>query len=403
MTKRLYYNDSYLTGFSAVVTEQTTHKAQPAVILNQTAFYPGSGGQPNDTGLINKVKVVDVVVRDDDAAILHILEDSPTLFESGQAVTCVVDWARRFDHMQQHTGQHILTQAFIQTSNAKTVSFHLSPDSVTIDLDMSGLTEKQLQAAEDLANAVIQDDKTVVAAIRQADEQDDVRMRKLPKHIVTDGLRVVEIEGYDKTACGGTHVSRTGEIGLLKLIKSEKRGDKTRVEFRCGQRALADYGEKHQVMSGIAAEMNCRFNEVPELVGKLRDELKAAQSALKDLREQLVGYEAERLLNEAPNDKGYKLICASFDGRDAGELRLLASRLAAGENVVALLGAAGEKSQLIFARSANLMFDMGALLKNAATQLGGRGGGQPAMAQGGGVKANLEQIQALLQAIAAEL
>jgi len=124
---------------------------------------------------------------------------------------------------------------------------------------------------------------------------------------------------------------------------------------------------------------------------------------LKDLREQLVGYEAERLLNEAPNDKGYKLICASFDGRDAGELRLLASRLAAGENVVALLGAAGEKSQLIFARSANLMFDMGALLKNAATQLGGRGGGQPAMAQGGGVKANLEQIQALLQAIAAEL
>ncbi len=403
MTERLYYDNAYLTDFSATITEQTTHKGLPALVLDQTYFYPSSGGQPHDTGTIQGAKVVDVVVRDDDAAILHILENSPALFTIGQPVKVMVDWKRRFDHMQQHTGQHILTQAFMQTCEAKTVSFHLSPESVTIDLDINGLTENQLQSAEDLANAVIQADKMVTAVVRQADEQDGVRMRKLPKHMVTDGLRVVEIEGFDKTACGGTHVGRTGEIGLLKIIKTEKRGDKTRLEFRCGGRALSDYGDKHRVISAMAAEMNCRFPEVPELVNKLRDELKNTQTTLKELREQLVEYEAERLLKEAPRQNGYVLICASFDGRDAGELRLLASRLTAGEGVVALLGTAGEKAQLIFARSADLTFNMGALLKAAVGQLGGRGGGQPAFAQGGGVAASIDQIKTVIDANAAAL
>lgn len=403
MTERLYYHDAYTMTFNAAVTEQTTHNNQPALVLNQSYFYPSSGGQPHDTGTINGLKVIEVVVRDEDAALLHILENSPVPFTVGQSVTAAVDWQRRFDHMQQHTGQHILTQAFIQTANAKTVSFHLRPESVTIDLDTNALTDNQLQAAEDLANGVIQDDKIVTAVIRQADEQEDVRMRKLPKHIVTDGLRVVEIEGFDKTACGGTHVGRTGEIGLLKIVKTEKRGEKTRLEFRCGGRALSDYGDKHRVVSAMAAEMNCRFPEVPDLVNKLRDELKTTQTALKELREKLVEYEAERLLKEASCRNGYALICASFDGRDAGELRMLASRLTAGEKVVVLLGTAGEKAQLIFARSADLTFNMGALLKEAVSQLGGRGGGQPSFAQGGGVTATLEQIKAAVETTAAAL
>lgn len=403
MTERLYYNDAYVTQFDTKITEQTTYNGQLTLVLNQTYFYPSSGGQPHDTGTIQGAKVVDVVVRDEDAAILHIFENSPAPFIVGQPITAMVDWKRRFDHMQQHTGQHILTQAFMQTCEAKTVSFHLSPESVTIDLDINGLTENQLQAAEDLANVVIQADKMVTAVVRQADEQDGVRMRKLPKHMVTDGLRVVEIEGFDKTACGGTHVGRTGEIGLLKIIKTEKRGDKTRLEFRCGGRAISDYGDKHRVISAMAAEMNCRFPEVPEMVNKLRDELKNTQTILKELREQLVQYEAERLLKEAPHQNGYVLICASFDGRDAGELRLLASRLTADNGVVALLGTAGEKAQLIFARSADLTFNMGTLLKEAVGQLGGRGGGQPAFAQGGGVRASVEQIKATIDATEAAL
>jgi len=402
MTERLYYADSYTTRFDATVIEQTIHEDRPALVLNQTYFYPTSGGQPHDIGTINGLGVVDVVVRDEDAAILHIINaPAPSLLQ--QTVACEVDWRRRFDHMQQHTGQHILTQAFIQIAEAKTVSFHLSTESVTIDLDVNALTDKQIEAAEKLANDVIQADKTVTATIREMNDQEGVRMRKLPKHLVTDGLRVVEIEGFDTTACGGTHVARTGEIGLLKIIKLEKRGDKTRLEFRCGGRAIADYSDKHRVISLLASEMNCRFTEVPDNVAKLRADLKAAQTALKELREQLVEYEAVKLLAEAPRSNGYVLITAGFDGRDAGELRLLASRLTESGNVVVLMGTSGEKAQLIFARSADLTFNMGALLKDAVAKLGGRGGGQPTFAQGGGVTATIEQIKSVIEATAATL
>jgi alanyl-tRNA synthetase len=402
MTDRLYYADSYTTRFEATVIEQTTHDDKPALVLNQTYFYPTSGGQPHDTGTINGFPVADVIVRDEDAEILHII-DTPTPSLLEQTVTCEVNWARRFDHMQQHTGQHILTQAFIQAAGAKTVSFHLSPESVTIDLDVNSLTDSQIETAEHLANEVIQADKSVSTTLRQMDEQDGVRMRKMPKHIVTDGLRVVEIEGFDTTACGGTHVSRTGEIGLLKIIKMEKRGDKTRLEFRCGGRALSDYGDKHQVISTLAAEMNCRFPEVPDNIARLRTELKTAQTALKELREQLVEYEAVKLLAEAPRPHGYALITASFDGRDAGELKLLASRLTTAGSAVVLMGTAGEKAQLIFARSPDLQFNMGALLKDAVGKLGGRGGGQPAFAQGGGVTATAEQIRNVIETTVASL
>ncbi len=402
MTDRLYYADSYTTRFEAAVVEQTTHEGKPALILNQTYFYPSSGGQPNDTGTINGLSVIDVVVRDEDAEILHIL-DAPTPSLVEQTVTCEVNWARRFDHMQQHTGQHILTQAFIQTASAKTIGFHLSPENITIDLDVNGLIDQQIEIAEKLANEVIQADKTVTATLRQMDDQDGLRMRKMPKHIVTDGLRVVEIEGFDTTACGGTHVARTGEIGLLKVIKLEKRGDKTRLEFRCGNRALSDYGDKHRVISTLANEMNCRFPEIPDNIAKLRTELKTAQTTLKELREQLVQYEAVKLLAEADRSKGFALITGSFDGRDAGELKLLASRLAESASVVVMMGTAGEKSQLIFARSADLTFNMGALLKEAVGQLGGRGGGQQNFAQGGGVAATIDQIKNVIETIAAGL
>ena len=402
MTDRLYYADSYAMHFEATVIEHTLHEGKPALILNQTYFYPSSGGQPHDKGHIDGIQVIDVAVRDADGVILHILEN-PFVSTTGASVKGVIDWERRFDHMQQHTGQHILTQAFIQAAGAKTVSFHLSAESVTIDLDANNLSQEQIDSAEKIANGVIQAHKSVVATLRQMNDQEGVRIRKLPKHMLTDGLRVVEIEGFDITACGGTHVAHTGEIGLIKIVKLEKRGDKLRVEFRCGGRALADYAEKHRVLSALATEMNCRYPEIPDNVAKIRAELKMAQTSLKELREQLVEYEAAKLLTEAPNKNGYALITAVFEGRDAGELRLLASRLTAGNGVVALLGTADEKAQMIFARSADLPFNMGALLKDAATQLGGRGGGQPAFAQGGGVTATSAQLNEVILKIAAGL
>lgn len=392
MTERLYYNDSYATQFTARMIERLTLNDRPAVILDRTYFYPTSGGQPFDTGKINGVSVIDVQVRDEDGAVIHVL-DAPLVDET---VNGVVDWSRRFDHMQHHTGQHILTQAFVQVADAKTVGFHLSPDSVTIDVDKSGLSDSVVYEAEILANRIVQENRSVTARLREANDVEDVRIRRLPKHLLTEGLRVIDIDGFDVTACGGTHVARTGEIGLIKVLKLEKRGDKTRIEFRCGGRALSDYQGKHRVITQLANDMNSRYEEVPDNVAKLRVELKAAQTALKETRELLIDYEVVKLLAEAPQHNGHKLIQVVYEGRDAAELKLLASRLTAQPGVVALLGSAGEKAQLVFARSSDLAYDMNALLKQAVATFGGRGGGQAALAQGGGVPADAATLQSAL-------
>lgn len=396
MTERLYYTDSYTTQFTARMIEHLTLNGRPAVILDRTLFYPTSGGQPFDTGKLNGVSAIDVQVRDEDGAVIHIL-DAPLADET---VSGVVDWSRRFDHMQHHTGQHILTQAFVQVADAKTVGFHLSPDSVTIDVDKASLSDKVVYEAEMLANRIMQENRTVTARLREANDVEDVRIRRLPKHLLTEGLRVIDIDGFDVTACGGTHVARTGEVGLIKVLKLEKRGDKTRIEFRCGGRALNDYQGKHRVISQLASEMNSRYEDVPDNVAKLRAELKAAQMALKETRELLIDFEVVKLLAEASQHNGHKLIQVVFEGRDPAELKLLGSRLTAQAGVVALLGSAAEKAQLIFARSSDLTYDMNALLKQAVATFGGRGGGQAALAQGGGVPADDATLQgALKQAV----
>jgi len=396
MTERLYYTDSYTTTFTAQVIERLHIADHPAVILDQTYFYPTSGGQPNDTGTLNGIPVLDVAVREEDAAILHILAAEL----SDNSVSGLVDWARRFDHMQHHTGQHILTQAFVQIADAKTIGFHLSMDSVTIDLDASSLSDEQIDAAEDLANQIIWENRPVTARLRDMDDQEGVRIRRLPKHLLTDGLRVIDIDGFDVTACGGTHVAHTGEIGIIKVLKLEKRGGKIRVEFRCGKRALLDLREKNRVAQRLAADLDCRVPEAPAMLTRLRDDYRAQTAALKAASNQLIDYEAAELLANTPlRADGIKIITAAFDGRDAGELKLLAGRLVTQPDVIALLGTAGEKSMLFFARSENLPQDMGALLKNMLGAMGGRGGGQPHFAQGGGIMLSHNQLLQALEAV----
>ncbi|MBZ0285725.1 MAG: alanyl-tRNA editing protein [Anaerolineae bacterium] len=400
MTERLYYTDSYTTAFTARVTEQLQVDNRPVVILDQTYFYPTSGGQPYDMGTLNGVPVVDVTVRETDAAILHILDAELT----DEEVSGGVDWARRFDHMQHHTGQHILTQAFVQTADAKTVGFHLSPDTVTIDLETSSLSDARIDAAEELANQIIWENRPVTARLREMDDQEGVRIRRLPKHLLTDGLRVIDIEGFDITACGGTHVSRTGEIGIIKVLKLEKRGGKIRVEFRCGKRALADLREKNRVVQRIAADLDCRVTEAPVMLARLRKDYRTQTAALKTAANQLIDYEAAEMLTNAPSGaEGIKVITAAFEGRDAGELKLLAARLVAHPGVIALIGTAGEKAMLFFARSENLPNDMGALLKSTLTALGGRGGGQPNFAQGGGIALEIDALREALKTAARQL
>jgi alanyl-tRNA synthetase len=399
MTDRLYYDDSYLVRFTARVTERLSYEGAPAVILDRTAFYPTGGGQPCDMGTLSGIPVIDVIARESDAAVIHVLAEPL----DAEQVEAEINWLRRFDHMQQHTGQHLLTAACVQVAEAKTIGFHLSLDSLTIDLDRPDLPDSALAEAETLANRVIQEDRAVTARLRDLDNQKGVRMRRLPKHLLTEGLRVVEIDGFDVTACGGTHVARTGAIGLLKIVKAEKHRGKTRLEFLCGGRALRDYQAKHRAIARLAADLDCRYSETPELVAKVRADLKAAQSALKAAREQLVEFEADRLLAGADRTRGWALIQAAYEERDAAELKLLASRLTVGPGVIALIGSAGDKCQMVFARSADLPHDMGGLLREIATSRGGRGGGQPNFAQGGGMSATLDALSAALSDAAARL
>ncbi len=394
MTARLYYDDSYSTSFSARVVGRADLGGRPAVILDRTYFYPAGGGQPSDLGTLNGVAVVDVQTREGDAEVIHVLA-APL---DSDDVTGQIDWTRRFDLMQHHTGQHILTQAFVQVAGLATVSFHLSRESVTIDLDTPTLAQSVINQAETVANQIIYDNRAVSARLIDPNDTSGVRMRRLPPHLLTPGLRVIEVEDFDLTACGGTHVRQTGEIGLIKVIRAEKRTEKTRVEFRCGWRALADYRDKNALAGQLTVLLSCGLGEVTTSIERLQEDYKQTLRALKAANSALMEYEAVRLRDQAAEINGAKVVRAVFADRDAGDLRALANLLVAQPGTIALLGVAGEKAQVIIARSADLPTDARALLDRAKLVIPTlRGGGQPSFAQGG-ASADAAQIEAALVA-----
>jgi alanyl-tRNA synthetase len=271
---------------------------------------------------------------------------------------------------------------------------------VTIDLDMPQIQPEMLVKVENLANQIIFENRPVMANIVSPEEfaKSGARARKLPEHLATDGLRVIEIEGLDATACGGTHVARTGEIGIIKILRTERNGQETRVEFRCGQRALEDYRLKNTITHQLAAEFTVGIWEIDQAVARLKAEVKQAHSTCREMQEQLLEYEADQLLASARIHGKVRAIRAVFEDRDAANLRSLASRLKEEAYTIALLGVAGEKSQIILARSTELHYDMSKVLKQVLATLGtDRGGGRPEFAQGGGVAASTEQIEAALQ------
>lgn len=402
-TQRLYYTDSYTTTFDAELVEKTQHEDAPAVILNRSYFYPTSGGQPHDTGALNGAPVTEVIIRETDQAVLHVLAadvDLDTVFPSSH-VQGEINWERRRDHMQHHTGQHILSQAFIRVADAETIGFHLSADSVTIDLDHAHITPDQVNEAEDIANATVTQDRPVRVWYPTDAEIVGLPLRKVPD--VTGQLRVVDIDGFDATACGGTHVARTGEIGLIKVLRVERRGDTSRIEFRCGARAFQDYRAKHTVVSDLSGELTTSYDQLPAVVAKLRDENKQHLRDLRALKKVLFDCEAESLWRNAEHTDDFALIKLVIDDRDAKEARQLIQTLITREATVVLCGIPGEKALLIAARSDDLPHDMDmvSVLMDGLAVLGvDRGGGHPSLAQGGGVRASHEQIAMALEAAA---
>ena len=375
-TDRLYYADSYLRRFSARVTDSATWEGRPAVMLDRSAMYPEGGGQPADRGTLDGVAVLDVQVRDGE--VWHILEHSL----ENDAVEGEIDWERRFDHMQQHHGQHLLSAAFVQACGLATVSFHLGSESSTIDLDTLALVPEQVTAAENLANLVVWEDRPIDARFVGAEELAHLPLRKAPT--VSGPVRIVSVPDFDYSPCGGTHPHSTGGVGLIAVRQWSRQKNGVRVEFVCGQRALEDYRRVNGLGRRLAASLSVGLDQLETTIERMRQAEADARRSLEEAQSVLLDHEAQHMLASAAVLGAARVVRASFADRNAADLRGLAQRIARQPGGVALLGLHGPKAQLVFARAEGVLLDVGALLRAAVPHVGGKGGGQAALAQGGG-------------------
>lgn len=385
MTDRLYYRDSFLYDFEAEVRE-VTDSPRPALILDKTAFYPTSGGQVFDIGWITtdagKLRVTEVA-DSEDGRVVHYLEAPLKDLKPGTHVHGLIDATRRRDHMQQHSGQHVLSAAFIRLFNYPTVSFHMADDYCSIDLDTPKLTKDQVEAAERLANEIILENRAVDIRFVTRDEAAKLGLRKLPP-AERDQLRLIDIHDFDLTACGGTHVSQTGQIGSVLLRKTERVRQGWRVEFVAGLRAVATARRDYVTLTESAALFSAHIYDAPQQIRKSLEEIRALRKQSEQSQEELADAQAAALLAETPETNGRKLVVRSFSDRELAFTKLLAQKLTRiSLNTVALLGTTSPQPSLVFAQSTGQPFDMGTLLKQTLAKLGGRGGGSKDMAQGG--------------------
>jgi alanyl-tRNA synthetase len=381
MTDRLYYTDAYLRAFTARVVAVEPRGAwgeRPGVILDRSAFYPTSGGQPHDTGSVAGVPVVDVVDAED--AIVHVVDgvaSSPTL-SPGAEIEGAVDWARRFDHMQQHTGQHVLSAVCAQVLGAETVSVHLGGSS-TLDLAIPSLSPEDARRVEDEANRVVFDNRPVTVRFVSDAEAARLGLRRPPRRAGT--IRVVEVANCDLSACGGTHVRSTAEIGPLVLRRWERTKGQIRVEFLAGWRALEDYRWKHALVNEWSGRLTVGDRDLGAALDRLTREVRDQERALAEARTRLLAYEATERLAAAPPTSGRKVLRVMVSRRDPNEVRQLLREITGREVCIALAGDEAT-GRLYFARSEGDGPSMAEVLGQVCRPAGGRGGGTPEFAQG---------------------
>jgi alanyl-tRNA synthetase len=391
LTDRLYYTDSFVDEFEARLLSVASDVGRVVVTLDRSAFYPASGGQAFDTGWLEilptpspafRLRVKDVVEDEETGEVLHIVEGDVALFQPGTQVRGVIDAERRRNHIQQHSGQHVLSAAFEKLYGYATVSFHMGDESCTIDLSVDSVSAKQLQAAEKLANEVIAEDRSVEIRFTTQEEARALDVRKIPPG-EREKLRLVDIADFDLNACGGTHVRSTGQIGAILLRKTEKVKQGVRVEFVCGLRAVAIAHRDFETLTEAAGLFSTHIWEVPQQIRKWQDEIKSAQKAQHRLLEEVAELQAARMLQTAAQRGAVKLIVQYFADRDLGFIKMLAQKLTKNKDIVALLACGDAQPSLVFAQTPGLTNDMGALMKETVQVLGTRGGGNRDMAQGG--------------------
>jgi alanyl-tRNA synthetase len=396
MTERIYYREPYAIEFDATVIEvgplPSGHAGRRGVVLDRTAFYPTSGGQPFDVGSLGGARVVDVIDQDE-GGILHVIEGDL----ARGPVHGAIDWTRRFDHMQQHTGQHVLSAAFDRLMDARTVSFHLGSTTSSIDLARE-VSSAEMARAESEANRVVWEDRPVAIRFATQTEAADLPLRKEPRR--EGALRIIEIDGWDVSACGGTHVARTGAIGIIAIAASERFRGGTRVEFVCGTRALETFRRLRESVSSSARLFSVLPSELPTSIERLQAEARDLTKQVKALHTQLATHEAAALAAGAEALGQAKAVVAALEGWDAGGLKGVAAALAARPGHLAVLLSSPAPSSIVVARAADVTVDCAAILKQLTARFGGKGGGRPELAQGGGLTGD---VQTMLAAARAEL
>ena len=369
-TQRLYYTDSYLSDFEARVVDVADDGRR--VYLDQTAFYPTSGGQPHDLGTLGGARIIDVI--DEGDRIAHLLE-SPLASDAG-AIRGAVAWERRFDHMQQHTGQHLLSAVLAELYGYHTVSVHFGRDYSSLDLDVESVSPERIVNAEARANAIVAENRAVATSFEDASQATGLRKETGR----TGMLRIVSIAGLDRSACGGTHVRATGEIGAILVRKVERVRKSARLEFVCGLRAVRRARADFESLTRIAGALSASLDDVPALVAAQSEQLRSAENERRRLEREVAGHRARALYDAAPADSR-NLHVVRQDAASMDELRTLAQATIVLPRAV-LVGTIGEPPTLLLATAEDTGLDAGRLLREGVTKVGGRGGGSSRIAQG---------------------
>lgn len=392
-TKRLYEEDSYLKECQAnLMSEQVSgYEGLNEVILDQTIFYPTGGGQPNDYGWINGVAVVDVYKRD--GIIYHVLEAPLHIENTNKEVSLRIDWERRFDHMQQHSGQHLLSRVFEILFEAETVGFHLGEEVVTIDVNLEQFDEEMLKKAEELANRVAMENKRIIARNIKSEKVDEELKRKIPE--ITQYIRLVEINEFDNCACSGTHLDYTAEIGMIKIIGWEKYKQKTRLSFVCGNRAIATFTNFQKELYSTAATLKTNWENVNISVGRILMEKEELERSLKELKATIITNEISNFKDTASFNGTFYYYEKTYENREFNELKQLAHGITGTNQAIVLLATViNGRIQLLLQRSDELDISMVDALKIGLEVIDGKGGGNAKTAQGGG-----ENVERLDEAI----
>jgi len=379
-TKKLYFDDPYQVEFEARVVQRETHGDRPALVLDQTCFYPESGGQPSDKGTINGVKVIGVL--EEGERIIHLLEEDV----SEEEIKGQIDWPTRFDYMQQHSGQHLLSQSFYELLEGETLSFHLGDESSTVEIDIREIQEEELENVEKRANEIVFQDREIKIYSVPEEKIKEIPLRKPPQK---KGLvRVVEIADFDYSACGGTHCRRTGEIGMVKILRSERIRNNLRFDFLCGHRALKDYSWKNRILRQLAGQFTVSEQEIFSSVEKVVSDSKSQKKRLRKMQQKIAQYEAQEIIGKAKE----QIIKEILVEKTVEEAKFLALNIIRRGEFVVLYALKREKTgHLVLAASENLNLDLRELVPLLSLLIKGKGGGSPSLVETAGEETeNLE-------------